>query len=80
MLGIACALLCSSSCRTANNPCGRWTYGISREAYAPDAHWFHVTHISHAGDLVLIPVIYGTPFVIDTVLLPIAVARDVMYP
>ena len=76
----ACALFLAASCRTENNPEGRWTYGISREAYAEEWSWFGVSGISHPSQLVMIPIVLATPFVLDTVLLPIAVSRDVMYP
>lgn len=79
-IALACALLAGTACRTDNNPTGRWTYGISREAYAEGPFWFHLGEICHAEDLVIIPVFVAAPFVLDTVLLPITVPRDAMYP
>jgi hypothetical protein len=73
-------LLLCAACRTDNNPRGRWTYGISREAYASDATWWHIDGINDPREIVVFAVILATPFVVDTVLLPIAVSRDVMYP
>jgi hypothetical protein len=79
-LVVAFVLLLSAACHTTNNPTGRWAYGISREAYGCDADWFHVHGINHPGELLLVPVLYSVPFVLDTVLLPITLSRDVMYP
>jgi len=77
---LACVLLLCAACHTDNNPQGRWTYGISREAYASDASWLHVSAIHDPREIVLFAVILATPFMLDTVLLPITVSRDVMYP
>lgn len=78
----ALALFLVLACSGCATPREHWVYGLSREAYFEgDSGWFNLDRIgakcgTDPKQLMFIPAMFLFPFVIDTVLLPITIPRD----